>query len=652
MLAASVALVLALACEVVPEIVPAEPEPAIKLVPMTFSATQVPDGVDDADTKATLEGLKIHWTAGDKIAVFDNVDPTTKHEFIASSTGESTSFSGSVSEGATKFFAVYPYSAADNCNMTDDPANESVGYMNVNIPSEQNAVPGGFDPAAAVLAAYTDSNEKALAFRIPFALAKFTVSYDDVKSVSFSSGKNMTGSLKVTMKESGSISTGDGEGTKIKSLTISNADGSALTKDATYYVVLRYRVGTNAYTNFTVNVTRDGGKSGTASASADVEMDKFNIKNLGNVSGMSFTTSRYAAYQQGEDVVIAGKTYNKTTDGDAVLLNTPSTNINDSQINAKVHFLAPGGSYTSSGLSFNTDVVIASDNPDERVVIKPSSTYKLNSGSLALDGILFNLTSLTSSSFFTNSNATADFDRLALSNCAWTNLPTSVTSLYAGNSAKIDCSIKEVLFSGCLVKTSGNLTAIIKPYSIASTPAYEFEKVEFSNNVIFSDTGDNVTLQLFVFNQKNPTVTTDYNMNLVIKNNLFYNAVTSGGSVCNYNIGSLEVTDNVLFAKDYSDIGAGSNAKIFALNSGNNSNYAANAIVSGNSAFGVLKSDGSGKWVICDLAYRTDGVPSTMPLYESSPVDASSDPSTGLFILSSICGSAGPNVMPQPIPAL
>ncbi len=630
----------------------AEPE----LVPMTFSAMQVPDGVDDSDTKATLEGLAIHWTAGDKIAVFDNVNPSTPHEFIAASTGESTSFSGNVSAGATKFFAVYPYSAADNCDMTEFQSGDYsyVGSMNVNIPTEQNAVAGSFDPSAAVLAAYTDDNAKAFSFRIPFALAKFTVAYDDVKSVTFSSGKNMTGSLKINMRDNGNIGTQDGDGTKVKNLTLANADGSSLTPGATYYVVLRYRTGaSNAYTDFTVNISRGGGKSGSATASANVEIARNNIKNFGDFAGMSFATSRYAAYQQGEDIVIAGKTYNKSTDGDAVLL--PSgQNISDSKITAKVHFLSSGENYTASGLAIAKEVVIASDDPDVRAKISPysgGSSWKLNSGSLALEGVEIDMSPLTSSgstvTFFNNSGATEDFERLAISNCCFGATENEKPMyLFAVNSGKAGYAIKEILVSRCVLNTSGKLTTIINPTSNA-TAANKFEKIEFVDNVVCSLTGSNVKMQLFSFSGTKSPATGWNNVQLIVNNNIFYNVTTSSGLVRNYDLGSVEIKDNIFYATDNTD--AGGNAKVFALSVSDNSTFKASEVADGNLAYGALSS---GSWVICDGKYRTDtSIPSNIELLESSPFTSASVPSQAIFELTPACGNAGPAVMPTPLAA-
>ena len=65
------------------------PAQDVKLVPMTFTATCSPDG-DGEDTKTILSGLNIEWKAGDKVAVFDNENPSIIHEFEAITDGPVT----------------------------------------------------------------------------------------------------------------------------------------------------------------------------------------------------------------------------------------------------------------------------------------------------------------------------------------------------------------------------------------------------------------------------------------------------------------------------------------------------------------------------------------------------------------------------------
>lgn len=625
------------------------PAKEVVLVPMTFSASYSYDGVDDDEsTKTILDGLAIKWKAGDKIAIFDDVDDSTPHMFEATSDGATTSFTGSVAGGATKFFAVYPYSAAIDCD--SDDSGDYVGQMNVNIPSVQRPVAGSFDPDAAVLAAYTDAMTKTFHFKVPFALAKFTVDYDDVYSVSFSSSsKNMTGSLHINLKENGNIGTGDGtKGDKLKTLTIRNADNTPLTKGATYYAVMRYRVDGNSYTDFTANVDNTACGYATKTAPDAVPMARATVNNLGNFTGMTFTTNRYKGYMDGLDVTIAGNVYNKATDGDAIDLD-PENNISDSKITGKVHFLRSGNNYTTSGLAISKDVVIAASDPEERVQLTPSSTWKLNSGSLVLEGVVFDMSPLTSSgttvSFFNNSGATEDFAQLALSKCAMG--PTENTKpmyLYALTSGKAGYSITDIKIIDCLFRTDGNFQAIINATTNA-TAAENFKSFEYSNNVLYSS-GENVRVQLFTFSgTKSSSTSSDWDMSVKINNNLFYNVATASGYFKSFNIGSVEVKNNVLFAADGSD--PGGHSKILALSdSGGTSNYSSNTTCSNNYAFGALANSRS--WTIADATYRVGNLVNPT-LCGATPIDPATNTATGTFVLTDDYDEYGPQPMPIPM---
>lgn len=617
------------------------PAKEVVLVPMTFSASYSYDGVDDDEsTRTVLDGLSIKWKAGDRIAIFDDVDPSTPHEFIAASDGASTSFTGSVSAGAVKFFAVYPYTAAIDCDAND--SGDYVGQMNVNIPSVQTPVEGSFDPAAAVLAAYSNDVDKTFHFKVPFALAKFTVNYDNVYSVSFSSGKNMTGSLHINLKANGSIGTGDGtSGDKLKTLTIRNADNSPFTKGATYYAVMRYRVDGNSYTDFTATVGNTDCGYATKTASAAVPMARATINNLGAFSGMTFTTNRYIGYQDGLDVVVAGKSYNKAVYGDAVELRTDQ-NISDARITANVHFLVAGGAYTASGLAINKEVVIAGEDPANRATISPYSSgsqWKLQSGSLTVSDIVFNMSTLTSTAIFSNSSASADLERLALDNCA---IAAEGSAKYLWTSSAKGYAVEEIYLNGCLFRSSGTLISLINLSSDHTAPNH-VRKFEFTNNVVYSGSGSNVKLQVFVFTGTGTTA--GWVTDVKINNNLFYNATTSSGNYRNYDMVSAEMKENVFFAAD--DTNPGGNAKLFALSVSNSDSYAANASSANNYAYGTLATGCS--WALSDNKFRTGTTLTNPTICPASPIGASTNVATGTFVLTDDYDEYGPQPMPLPM---
>ena len=626
------------------------PAKEVVLVPMTFSASYSYDGVDDDEsTKTILDGLAIKWKAGDKIAIFDDVDDSTPHMFEATSDGATTSFTGSVAGGATKFFAVYPYSAAIDCN--SDDSGDYVGQMNVNIPSVQRPVAGSFDPDAAVLAAYTDAMTKTFHFKVPFALAKFTVDYDDVYSVSFSSSsKNMTGSLHVNLKANGSIGTADGtNGDKLKTLTIKNEDNSPLVRGETYYAVIRYRTDGNSYTDFTANVGNTDCGYATKTASAAVPMARATINNLGAFSGMTFTTNRYRGYQDGLDVTIAGNVYNKLVDGDAVELR-PDQNISDSRITAKVHFLRSGESYTMSGLTITDNIVLATTDPLSRATVTPSSATKLQTGSLVLEGVAYQLSEYTGTNMFNNASTSSHFDRLAFSRCAIICNNAKTKYVYAtytnsndSSQNRLDYAVHNLYFDNCLISTSGTMVAIVMPQS-GHTCANEFESLVFTNNVFYSSSGSNVKAQIYAYSGSSPS--SGYTTDVTINNNLFYNVAANAGLYKNRDMAKFAFNNNVMFAVDGSN--PSGNAKVFNLGVSSSATYHANASSLNNYAFGTFVSEYD--WRLADDKF-IDGTslvkkPTLCP---DSPIDASTNTATGTFVLTGDYDEYGPQPMPLPM---
>lgn len=79
-------------------------------VPLTFES--ILDEEDMASTRSIITSKKFRWNGGDQINVFDNTE-TKNDAFVASGDAgteyTAPSFSGSVSVGATDFYALYPY---------------------------------------------------------------------------------------------------------------------------------------------------------------------------------------------------------------------------------------------------------------------------------------------------------------------------------------------------------------------------------------------------------------------------------------------------------------------------------------------------------------------------------------------------------------
>lgn len=134
-------------------------------VEKTFSATL-------ADTKATLDGVKVNWQQTDEIAVYDG---TSVNKFtVKSCSGNTAEFIGTVDALATSFQAVYPYSAASE-------AFPSAGKISFTLPTEQVVDASGVSPQALICLA--EAIDGAFAFKNEVSLVKLHIEDPDIQSV-------------------------------------------------------------------------------------------------------------------------------------------------------------------------------------------------------------------------------------------------------------------------------------------------------------------------------------------------------------------------------------------------------------------------------------------------------------------------------------
>ena len=168
-------------------------------------------------------GLVPVWKAGDKIAVFDNLNPGTVHEFEAKEDGASVKFYGEVSEGATEFYAVYPYCSTASINN---------GKITVSFPDAQVAQAGQVDPSAMYATAHTTGTS--LDFKQVGALMSLDFAKDDAVTSFYIEGMNnekITGTAEITVSDEPSTTVSGNS-----RITVTPAAGEAF--EGTYYVAI------------------------------------------------------------------------------------------------------------------------------------------------------------------------------------------------------------------------------------------------------------------------------------------------------------------------------------------------------------------------------------------------------------------------------
>ena len=183
--AAFVALSMSALNACIEEASPVLPEGADeKLVEMTIEAPSV-------DVKSTFSGKQIGWELGDKVAVYDG---KARREFrvVAVKDGKAT-LTGLVAAGANDFYAVFPYSAAQDALPSDE------GKIYISVPQEQILAEGkNFDEDAFVTTGKIVDNK--VTFKNAVSLLKLHVP-SGVTSVSLKgfAGENIVGGATATV---------------------------------------------------------------------------------------------------------------------------------------------------------------------------------------------------------------------------------------------------------------------------------------------------------------------------------------------------------------------------------------------------------------------------------------------------------------------
>ena len=96
------------------------------LEPMTISGIKTKTILNQADGS-------VNWTAGDKIAIYDNL--SVEENIFTNTSDNVATFSGNVTAGTTQFWGVYP---------TDLIKGFNNGTVTMNLPSDQTPVAGTF----------------------------------------------------------------------------------------------------------------------------------------------------------------------------------------------------------------------------------------------------------------------------------------------------------------------------------------------------------------------------------------------------------------------------------------------------------------------------------------------------------------------------
>ena len=228
---------------------------------------------------------------------------------------------------------------------------------------------------------------------------------------------------------------------------------------------------------------------------------------MGAVTSASMTTTvgiitdYYQAWQDGKDIVIAGKIYNKASNGEGSLLSATAA---DTDFKSSIHqqtgvfFLeaSEGASFTTpTTTEITQNVVLIGRYPGSKVTYKPGNNVKLKSGSFVLLNINVDTGALTNY-WFNNANSTADFTNLHFDGCCFSNLKFPL--LYANIGTNGFASIK-VVNSVLLVQPTFKNGPIFNRYN--TTVLDHDHEFVFDDNIVCSPAPNANVTSIINYNQ-------------------------------------------------------------------------------------------------------------------------------------------------------
>ena len=504
-------------------------EPVVdSVVPMEFTADAT------ATRTAITEDNAVIWSEDDAISVFDGAG---NHKFTAGTAGSTTTkFSGEAESGKETYYALYPYSA--------DASLAGTTIHSVLPANQYSTADGTFDTMLAPAVAKAEENGN-LTFVNVAGLVKFTFTGAGdraVKSISMTADQSLTGSYSVDMsgEEFSAVATASasvGETPAVSGITLTAKEGN-LAAGPYYLVALP-----GTYSNVKISVVlSDGAKLNGSVGTLDIKAGK--IKPT-TIDLTEVQPTLYDKFMAGEDIVIAGKTYNKSQfEADEIknVTNTNSSIYDSSKLlgNGKIIFVNIENQEKPLSIGNAADIVVIGVNPAQKVIIRTASNLNVTDTTDHSRLVLHNLeidmpnSTVSSNGFIANSS----FGELTFSNCdikmrdqALIQINTEGTTIDELNI--VDCNIDI---------PSGSSNRYILT---TGTNPYEMSSVNITNSVLHCDNGVAATFRLINGNSSSSQLTVnEFNF----QNNTLVNlAYTNSTAVIVKKIDNVTVTKNLVY---------------------------------------------------------------------------------------------------------
>ena len=337
----------------------------------------------------------------------------------------------------------------------------------------------------------------------------------------------------------------------------------------------------------------------------------------------------YTEYQtNGREITIAGKTYSKAVNGDAVLITAESAHQElKPEIAGKSAFIfletPEGTSFTiGSYTNIDGDVVLCSRYSDNKAVFAPKFAFKLLKGTLTLENLRIDQSSFDKACNYFIYNADPKvgnfFDGLYFENCDFLNIVKPVVNLSYAKSGIKEMIIRNNVFQ--IIPEAKQKFQLLNIYK--SEVLDTFKKFVFDNNLLYCTKGVK-WLQILSYDNSVAQKGTVWDLQASLSNNTIYNLV--GGNVFFkfYEIKSFRANKNLFYADPtFAECGSAI-AIVFSPNQ-----QVSGLDLTDNIAYGLAEGK---SWLLVHGNSSVKVDKNIIEKQEETPFE-SADPSTGKFV--------------------
>ena len=259
-------------------------------------------------------------------------------------------------------------------------------------------------------------------------------------------------------------------------------------------------------------------------------------------------TDFYEAWEKGKDIVIAGVTYNKETNGEATLLSSTV----ESPTNLRISIHQKGGVFflenedkayfeIPSVTEIKDNVVIIGRYPGKKANILPKMCMKLIAGSLTLYNLAFNCKDIkdgvTNGTYLcNNANSTSNFSWY-IDSCDFMNMTKPM--LYANTAT--------YTMENLVVKNSSfglNTSATVQIFNYYKCSVMnQCKQMVFDNNIVYNKVAGDV--QVFQWDQTTSQSTESGDYTISMCNNSFYNCPSKNAYIKGFGPSSVKIKKNI-----------------------------------------------------------------------------------------------------------